>query len=399
MTEEFTRATGSAPEDHPLCAPGIKWRTRESGDVAYWIPPAKDLKAGYAPKSIRLDEPTQEEIAARCRRLWKGLVTWRDLQGQAQPVKHTVGWLVERYLNDTLSPYTALRVRTQRSYKAFCEIIKRDIGTVPLSLKEPITGADVRRWHALWGKPVDGQPTTPARARHLIVQLRILASYAVEIGVPAAKPFRDLLGVMRFATVAARDVAPTREQVTILVRVASEMGFRSIAMTTLAQFELIERRTHIIGTWEDDQWRPGWLWSDVSKDWIIRYYQNKTGRNLREFDLKTVPALLALMQETAPERRVGPVVICETTRKPWTDRYYATVFRKIARAAGVPDEIQSMDMRAGGATEADGVEGVTDRALQDAGGWKDPRTRDRYRRGKSRNAQNVVELRQKARES
>lgn len=47
--------------------------------------------------------------------------------------------------------------------------------------------------------------------------------------------------------------------------------------------------------------------------------------------------------------------------------------------------------------QADEIEGVSDRALQDAGGWNDPKTPPRYRRNKQRNAQNVVQLRQRSR--
>lgn len=50
----------------------------------------------------------------------------------------------------------------------------------------------------------------------------------------------------------------------------------------------------------------------------------------------------------------------------------------------------------GGATEADGAEGITDRMFDDAGG-SDPNMKNTYRRAKSRNAQKVVELRQAAR--
>jgi len=100
---------------------------------------------------------------------------------------------------------------------------------------------------------------------------------------------------------------------------------------------------------------------------------------------------------TPKEQRQGPVIICEVTGEPWIKRRYQEQFRTIARAAGVPDEIFSMDMRSGGATEADSVEGVTDRMLQDGGGWKDPNMPGRYRRNKQRNAGTVVRLRQAAR--
>ena len=118
-----------------------------------------------------------------------------------------------------------------------------------------------------------------------------------------------------------------------------------------------------------------------------------------EFDLKQTPELLALLQKTPEEHRVGPVIIMERQRKPgarlpWEERYYAEMWREIARRAGLPDTIQSMDMRTSGATEADATPDVSDRALQDAGGWRDPSTPQRYRRQKQRNAGEVVEMRQ-----
>jgi hypothetical protein len=171
----------------------------------------------------------------------------------------------------------------------------------------------------------------------------------------------------------------------------------------------MERRVHIIGYFESKQWRPGWVWQNIDwcgekPTWKIRYYQSKVGLVLREFDLNNTPELLALLKAIPEEHRVGPVVIMERqklkdVRKPWEERYYAEVWRQIADRAGLPANVTSMDMRAGGATEADGIEGITDRALQDAGGWNDPKTPQRYRRGKQRNAQNVVQMRQQNRTS
>jgi len=104
--------------------------------------------------------------------------------------------------------------------------------------------------------------------------------------------------------------------------------------------------------------------------------------------------LMGLMQEIPKAARSGAVIVCESTGSPWQKRRYQGKLREIARAAGVPDEIFSMDMRAGGATEADTIPEVTDRMFDDSGGWADPKTKNRYRRNKSRNAQVVVELRQ-----
>ncbi len=65
----------------------------------------------------------------------------------------------------------------------------------------------------------------------------------------------------------------------------------------------------------------------------------------------------------------------------------------------MPDDIWSMDMRAGGATEAGKLVGVSMMDLQAAGGWTDPKMPARYTRDRVTRAQNVVRLRQARREN
>jgi hypothetical protein len=45
-------------------------------------------------------------------------------------------------------------------------------------------------------------------------------------------------------------------------------------------------------------------------------------------------------------------VIEERSRKPWTPSHFSRQFRKIARAAGWPDNVWNMDSRAGAVSEA-----------------------------------------------
>jgi hypothetical protein len=397
-----------------------------------WIPPAKDIKAGYIPKSLMLSRTASPaDLAAACRRQWQDLEDWRSGKTKEKPLRLTIGWLIDRYLTDDLSPFQRLRPDTQQSYRWECSRIKQTVGERRIDPKleggvlvPRIVGEDIRRWYHGWGHPPpreevlpDGtvklieQKPTPSRARHCIAMLRTLTSYNVEIGTLGAVELRERLAAMRFDGARARAIAPTYSQVDAIVTKALEMGYRSIAITTLAQFELIERRTHIIGQWSKGGWGHGWVWDGevllggqyrrvgVSADWRIVYYQTKKGANLREFDLKAVQRLLALMQETPKERRTGPIIICEATGLPWEKRRYQEKFREIARAAGVPDDIYSMDMRSGGATEADHIPEITDRMFDDAGGWADPKMKDRYRRRKQDNAQKVVQLRQNARKS
>lgn len=396
--------SGALDQAHPLYAPGLKWRARAGGvSIPMWLPTTKDIVRGYRPKNLMLPrDASPAQLAAICRRQWKDLLTWRE--GKPEPVRHTISWLIGRYLDDPLSPFQRLKVDTQQSYRWECARIKDTIGERILTPKleggvmvPRIVGEDIRRWYHAWGHP-EGRKPTPSRARHCMAMLRTISSYNVELGTLGASDLRERLAAMRFDGAATRTQTITYQQVDAIVNKAEEMGHRSIAIATLAQYELIERRAHIIGQWSGDEWADGWVWEGVSPEWVIRYYQTKKGRVLREFDLRTIQRLLGLMQVTPKEARQGPIIICEATGEPWIKRRYQETFRDIARAAGVPDEIYSMDMRSGGATEADGVDGVTDRALQDAGGWQDPKMPQRYRRNKQANAGKVVVLRQAARE-
>lgn len=46
------------------------------------------------------------------------------------------------------------------------------------------------------------------------------------------------------------------------------------------------------------------------------------------------------------------MVVDERTGKPWIKSHFPRTFRKIARAAGWPDDVWNMDSRAGAASEA-----------------------------------------------
>lgn len=379
--------------------PGLKSRPRKDGLAWYWIAPIKDVMRGFAPKSVSLDPTaTAADRAARCQELHADLLAWRAGKGEVV-TRYTISWLINRYKSDPLSPYQSVKRKTRDGYDAMLKIIETAIPNQRIDhqyeagfYRPRITGHHVRQWHANCGKPGKSGKPRPARARYMIAVLRILASYAVEIAVPGAKDFRELLSAIRFPVNPARESAPSRAQVLSIVKAALEMGHRSIALTTCAQFELTERRISILGEWEGPQWRPGWVWQNIV-DWKITYHQNKVGRVERSYDLREMPALLEMLQAIPEERRIGPVVICETTGLPWRYRHYVSTFRKVARAAGVPDDIWSMDMRAGGATEAGNIQGISNFDIQAAGGWADPKMAARYTRDRTGRAQKVVRMR------
>jgi integrase len=80
------------------------------------------------------------------------------------------------------------------------------------------------------------------------------------------------------------------------------------------------------------------------------------------------------------------------------ERSYRKWFRQIARAANIPDDVWSMDSRAGGATEAEeagaGLDHVQDTMTHSTQG-----TTLRYLQRRERNITAVAEARKKSREA
>lgn len=75
-------------------------------------------------------------------------------------------------------------------------------------------------------------------------------------------------------------------------------------------------------------------------------------RHPAEFDLTKHTLLFPLLEAIPHDERTGPIVK-DGDGLPFTRHSYAKWFRKIARPAGIPDDVWSMDARAGGATEAE----------------------------------------------
>jgi len=148
----MTLASGAVPDTSALYAPYIKRRKCAAGaPTRYFVVPERDVKSGYLPKTRPIPAHLTEHQAAEvCRKWYAELVAWRT-SVNVQPISYTVGWLIDRYLNDDFSPFRKLREKSRRSYQQNCTIIKATKGRVPLAM---IKGPDVLRWHDEWGHPV-----------------------------------------------------------------------------------------------------------------------------------------------------------------------------------------------------------------------------------------------------
>lgn len=60
-----------------------------------------------------------------------------------------------------------------------------------------------------------------------------------------------------------------------------------------------------------------------------------------------------LLERIPPEWRQGPLIIDESAGRPYAESAYGREWRVVARAAGLPSHVWSMDARAGAITEAE----------------------------------------------
>jgi integrase len=171
-----------------------------------------------------------------------------------------------------------------------------------------------------------------------------------------------------------------------------------MAIGVAAQFELLLRQKDIIGDWggaRGQKWTGYFTWENIP-GWRWRMKTSKSKyRAAAQFDLASYSLLLPLLEAVPHEQRTGAIVKGEHGL-PVRERSYRKWFRQIARAAGIPDAVWSMDSRAGGATEAEEAGAEID-AIQGALTHSKKDTTLRYIRRSSKKIADVAEARNRKR--
>lgn len=338
-----------------LHAPGRKVMKRANGARdAYWVASPAAVRAGYTPKTVRLllddgAELASPDVAARCRALWAEMQEFMagvSCAPQGAPVG-SVAWLCDLYQSDVDSPYQRVRASTRPGYDRSLAIIRATVGARRI---DTVTGNDLRRWFASWGRAGEN----PRRAYGCVQLLRIVAKFGKGQRLAGCRDLSEILSDAEFPMPRGRRVAMTAEQAQAIVARAKEARFPSIALAVALQFSCALRQKDVIGEWVDGRWTSGLLWGEhVRAEWTLAKPTSKTNfKEIAEFDLALLPMALTELQSVARERRIGPVVLDETSGLPYRQRRFARRFREIARAAGVPDEVWNMDARAGAITDA-----------------------------------------------
>lgn len=388
--------------------PGLKRKKNKDGTYReYWEARADLVKRGYRPSSIRLHYPEtsdgRTQLAARCQILQAEMLAWASREGKAAPgYEGTLKSLSQLFQTNTDSPFQGLKWNSQENILKSLVIVEKTVGARQI---DKLLGPDFKRWHASWGEPkAPGKPPRPWRAKHTIDTIRQLVSYGVTLGFEDCFRADLILSKIRFKTPPARTSVMTQAHVDAVCKAAHETGYPSIALATTLQFALTMRQKDVVGEWEpadaedeggityrDKRWVNGLTWADIDDNMILRKVHTKTGFAV-EHDLKLHPAALEEIALVEADRRIGPVIICETTGVPYKNRKFTQRWRIVADKAGIPKTVWNMDARAGAITEAYDL-GAAETDVMKSAGHKNRQTSARYNRGTIEQTSRVAKMR------
>lgn len=378
--------------------PGLKRRPRRDGpDVPYWVARADLAKAGYKPQTVRLpyrlDDPDDLPlVSAMCMKLQAEMLEWSSgRQRDRNRFDGTVAGLSRKFQTDPASPYQRCKFNTRHKDTYTLKIIEQAFGKRTLAT---VRIDDFYRWYDAAKKPkAPGGRERVRKAWGIVAMLRRLVAYGVMAELPECKRLSEVLEHARFTQPSRRRVRLELQHLEAFIPKALEMGRLSLALGTALQFETTMRQRDVIGEWapipqgqepsgillNDRRWVNGLTWADLANDLELRKETTKTGAVVAH-DLKLCPLVLDLLDRVPADRRVGPLIIDESAGRPYADSAYGREWRKVARAAGIPDHIWNMDARAGGVSEADEAGADTD-LIRSQTGHSQPATTERYKRG------------------
>lgn len=329
-----------------------------------WRAPKAGQKDGYQPKSVPIaldinDPADHPGIRAACEREQARYFEWRGAKANPVRVVTTVKDLSRLYQTHEASPFIQVKDNTMVTYLGELRLIERTVGDRTLA---SIKATDFRRWFDTARDSIEGGALR--KAQGFIKRFRAIVSFGVMVEIPACARIKAILDEMRFEQPARRESAITYEMVKAIIAKAHELGRPSIALAQALQFETSLRQADVVGLWarspngegslygvKGKRWK-GLLWQDISSEMILSIKTSKTGATAG-YDLAAMPLVKAEIDRIPKEKRIGPVIINETTGRPYLSLVFSRNWRKIADKAGVPSTIWNRDSRAGAISEGD----------------------------------------------
>lgn len=370
-------------------APGLVWQPRR----ASWSPIWKTTVDWPHKKNVNLsrfaDRP--DLLVAECVALNEKVAAWQA--GVREHVVRFTGKLsyyLTRYRDDEDSPFHKLRPGSRHPYEFYLARLISEIGDRRI---DKITGVDLQRWHDRWS--VNGEKLAASKMMRAVLDAAI--SYGVMShapGTPELRAAMDLQGVLKAASrkipnPRRRESTVTADDVVRLRQAAHADGRPSMALAYALVFETTMRLWDVIGQWwpadtplisdvvaapyrsrkEAVKWF-GIRWEDIDENLVLRYVPSKTSAKTGlavTFPLARAPMVMEELEHWPADKRIGPVIVNESTGQPYSGNYFGEFWRKDRKAAGLPSSVWARDLRASGITEGRAAGVSTDDAAKVAG--------------------------------
>lgn len=412
-------------------APGLIWKSSKSGWTAIWQARRDLIKRGFRPTSQRLLEitatPTDTEklfIAQRCVELQTKMLTWGRGGPTIAPTTAdgydgTLAGLIRCYEMKPTSPFQTIRHGSQVTARNRHNRLINDYGKVPVS---DITLDLVTDWRANWIKEVrDRNPNSNnpqvglSMANTLVDTLRQLLIFgASRLKDQACKVARAELHDSKFKKPKKGDKFLTRDHAVAFRRAAHAMGFPSMAQAQAIQYDTGFRQKDVVGEWLPqsdvnsppsdvlrgaDKWCYGVRWNEIAQTGNKLVLNHTTSKREKIWSGNIAMCVMIMAEFQAmpqPLPASGPVIIDESTGRPYSASQFRKRWRKIAKAAGIPDDVCNMHNRAGAITESFSVNVAPDKTRAFAV-HSDLRTTQGYNRGSDAAIDEVLEARNKNR--
>jgi site-specific recombinase XerD len=148
-------------------------------------------------------------------------------------------------------------------------------------------------------------------------------------------------------------------------------------------------------TFRDLKWIHGLRWEEFDANYTLTHVTSKRSKEI-VIPLGSAPMFKEELARLATVPASGPVIICDTTGRPWSDESFRKAWRQIANECGIPKNVRNQDSRAGAITEATEA-GADLESIKHAATHSDIAMTQRYARQAAKKTAAVLELRVKHR--
>ena len=370
--------------------PGLQTCLRENGYTSKnWVCSKAARAAGYPIKSRNLDDyqTGSQALSDKCHELQDEQDQWLAEQKEAGPkplvFDGTINNVIHHYETHPLSPVRRMPKTSRDAVRWQLSVLRETVGLRRLANLE---GINFLEWYWRYRQPkVEGGRETVTKAVRIMERVRAIFSFAVLLGLPGASRLREALELCEFPGPPPRTQQVTYEQTVAFIAKAHELGWHEMAMAQALQFEGTLRQTDVIGKWDSAaetptilNWVSGIRWEEINAQGVLIHRTGKRGRTVT-LPLHKYPLVRAEFARYSVLPSIGPIVVDSETGEPFHYKTFATRWREIADAAGIPKDVWSRDSRAGGVTEA-GDAGADKEDMRQHAGHANARMTERYNR-------------------